>query len=387
MRFTDSIFSSLLQPLDRRRFKAIVARHAGDAYDKSFRSWDHMLALIFAQLSGAGSLRAVVAGFNAHSSHHYHLHTDKVSRSTLADANARRPAAVFSDVFAQLAGGLGRKMRAEGQAMVRILDSTPIPLGQWCDCATWNGRIHGLKLHLAYDPADDRPQVMAITPATVNDIEAGRRIAVEPGATYVFDKAYCRFDWWTNIAEAGAFFVTRPKTNSRWKTVAKRPLGETQGRGFTVLADTAVNLASKGNSKLPIPLRRIRIKPDGAKAFHVITNDMSRGAAAIAALYKGRWQIELLFRWLKQNLKLRSFLGRNENAIRLQILAAMIAFALLRLAARLHRITMPALRFAELATSCLFQRKPIARIDKPPPINPSKPKSKFNPNQIEFCYA
>jgi putative transposase len=128
-----------------------------------------------------------------------------------------------------------------------------------------------------------------------------------------------------------------------------------------------------GNSKLPIPLRRIRIKPDGAKALQVITNDMSRSAAEIAALYKGRWQIELLCRWLKQNLKLGRFLGRNENAIRLQILAAMIAFALLRR--------------AELAASCLFRRKPTAKIDKPPPINPSKPKSKINPNQIEFCYA
>ena len=114
---------------------------------------------------------------------------------------------------------------------------------------------------------------------------------------------------------------------------------------------------------------------------------LDRSAVEIAALYKGRWQIELLFRWIKQHLAIRKFIANNDNAIRLQVLAAMIAYLLLRIAARLHGLKMPALRFAELVGQFLFTRKPIAKIDKPPPVNPSKPKPRSSPDQLELCYA
>ena len=387
MRHLDSIFAGLLKPLDRRAFKATVGRHDGDAYDKSFESWDHLVTLIYAQLSGISSLRGLVAGWNANAHHHYHLGAGLIARSTLSDANARRPVGVFAETFEGLAAQLDRHSRGDGKAMLRLIDATPIPLGPLCTLAAWNGRIRGLKMHVVHDPHADCPRGFAITPANVNDIEVGRTTPIEPGATYVFDKAYCHYGWWAQIAAASACFVTRPKSNVRWRTLKLRPLDPTAGDGFQVLRDSEVALASKGDSKLPIRLRRITVKRDGAKTITLITNDMERPAVAIGALYKARWQIELLFRWIKQHLEIKTFIGRSGNAVRLQIVAAMIAFALLRIAARLHRIDLPPLRFAQLVGSCLFIRKPIARIDKPPPVNPSRPQIPSFPLQREFTYA
>ncbi|MCI0431465.1 MAG: IS4 family transposase [Rhodospirillales bacterium] len=387
MRHLDSIFAGLLKPLDRRAFKASARRHDADAYCKSFDSWGHLVALIYAQLGGIGSLRELIAGWNANAHHHYHLGGGAIARSTLADANARRPVAVFADAFERLSAQLDRRSRSDGEAMLRLIDATPIPLGRLCKFAAWNGRIRGLKMHLVYDPHADRPHGLDITPANVNDIEIGRATPLEKGATYVFDKAYCHYGWWASIAGAGAYFVTRPKHTARWRAIELRPLGETAGDGFRIIGDCAVALASKGDSKLPIRLRRIAVERDDAKAITLITNDMRRPAVEIAALYKARWQIELLFRWIKQHLEIKTFLGRNDNAIRLQIVAAMIAFALLRIAARLHRIHLPPLRLAQLAGSCLFVRKPLASIDKPPPLNPSRHPPISSPNQWEFSYA
>src|SRR5262249_44796436 len=151
-------------------------------------------------------------------------------------------------------------------------------------------------------------------------------------------KGYCHYGWWRAIHEAGSFFVTRPKVNMGLKVVEQRPIGQAEGDGFTILEDSEVRFASKGDSKLPMRLRRVRLKRhEGGGTIDLLTNDLERSAVEIGALYKGRWQIELLFRWIKQHLKIRKFLGNNDNAIRLQILAAMIAFALLRIAARTFR--------------------------------------------------
>jgi putative transposase len=212
-------------------------------------------------------------------------------------------------------------------------------------------------------------------------------MAIEAGATYVFDKGYCHYGWWAQIDAAGARFVTRPKDNGRLRVRRRRPVGAIIGDGFRIVDDAEVVLASKGDSKLPIPLRRIRVRRDRGGTITLITNDMKRKAVEIAALYKRRWQIELLFRWIKQHLDLRRFIGNTDNAIRLQILAAMIAYLLLRIAARINAVTMPALRLAELVGQCLFTRKPITKIDKPPPVNPSTPMPKSSPEQLAFCYA
>jgi putative transposase len=386
MRFAPSIFGQLLEAIDRRRFQAIVDRHAGDAYDKSFKSWDHLVALIYAQFGASTSLRGLEAHWNANSQHHYHLASGPLMRSTLSDANKRRPVAVFSETFSLVAGQLDRGTRHEGTEMLRLIDSTPIPLGKLCDWAKSNGRIRGMKVHVVYDPKDDYPRILDITDANVNDAQIGRTIVIEAGATYVFDKGYCHYGWWTAIAEAGSIFVTRPKSNMRLKLVCDRPIAEPQGDGFLVLEDSEVSFASKGDSKLPVRLRRLRVQREEGDIITLLTNDLKRSAVDIGRLYKGRWQIELLFRWIKQHLKIRKFLGNNDNAIRLQLFAAMIAYALLRIVARARRVTVPILRFTELVAQHLFERRKPETIDKPPPVNPSRRRDRSSPHQTAFIY-
>jgi putative transposase len=387
MQYLNSIFGDLLKPIDRRRFRGIVERHNGDAYDKSFKSWDHMVALVGAQLGCIASLRGLELALNANSHQHYHLGVGKVARSTLSDANARRPVGVFAETFAMLAEKADRHTRVEGAEMVRLIDSSPIPLGKMCKWAEWNGRIRGMKMHVVYHPERDVPRCVEITPATVNDVEIGRRTELEAGATYVFDKGYYHFGWWKKINAANAFFVTRSKVNTRLRTKRRRVVTEAAGDGFKIIDDAEVVLASKGDSRLAIPLRRIRVKRDKGGMITLITNDLNRTTIEIAALYKRRWQIELLFRWIKQHLNIRKFMGKNDNAIRLQIIAAMIAYLLLRIARRLNSLKMLDLRFAELVCQRLFMRKPIAEIDQPPPVNPNKPKPKFSLDQLGFSYA
>jgi putative transposase len=387
MRYCDSIFGHLLKPIDRRWFDALVDRHGGDAYDKSFGSWDHLVFLIFAQLSGIDGLRGLEGVWNANAHHHYHLGVGKVAKSTVSDANARRPVAIFNETFSKLSTLASRQLRREGSEMLRLIDSTPIPLGDLFDWTHWNGRIRGLKLHTVYDPLADTPTKIAITHANVNDIQIGEAFPIEAGATYVFDKAYCKYAWWTAISEAGAIFVTRKKTSSRFRAVHLRPLRKRKGDDFTVLEDAEVKFVSKGDSELLIAMRRITIRRGNGSKIILLTNDMKRSAVQIAALYKMRWQIELLFRWIKQHLKLKRFLGRNGNAIRLQIIAAMIAYLLLRLAVRGSNLKIPVIRLADLLVARIFMRAHIRKIDRPPEIHPSKATPRTCQGQMEFSLA
>ena len=261
MRFTPSIFGKLLEPIKRRQFDTLVARHAGDAYVKSFSSWNHLLALVYVQFSAAVSLRGLEAGWNANRQHHYHLGslTAQLVRSTLADANKRRPVAVFAETFGLLANQLDRQTRRDGTAMVKLINSTPIPLGKLCDWAKSNGRIRGLKMHVVFDPKADCPSILDITDANVNDAQIGRTVTIEPGATYAFDKGYCHYGWWTAIAEASArssspdprpICASRSSASvpSRWRKAMISP------------CSTTPRCASpaKGNSTLPMRLRRLR---------------------------------------------------------------------------------------------------------------------------------
>ena len=157
MRYLDSTFGNLLKPIDRRWFAAVVDRHDGDAYDKHFKSWDHLVTLIFAQLGHVDSLRGLETAFNANAHQHYHLGAGEIARSTLSDAGARRPTQIFAETFAMLSATADRQTRSEGAAMVELIDASPIPLGKLCKWSKWNGRIRGMKLHVVYDPQADRP--------------------------------------------------------------------------------------------------------------------------------------------------------------------------------------------------------------------------------------
>lgn len=386
MRFRDSTFGDLLKPINRRRFQAIVDRLAGDAYDKSFKSWDHLMVLIYAQLSASNGLRGLVTAFNAHADY-ARLNVGRLARSTLSDANARRPVGVFVQVFSALAAMADQQTQREGTAVIRLIDASPIPLGRLCQWAKWNGRIRGMKMHVVYDPLGDVPQCVEVTPANVNDVEIGRKTKIKAGTTYVFDKGYCRFDWWTKINNYKALFVTRAKVNMRLRVTKRRYVRKTIGDGFRIIEDAEVVLASRGDSRLPIPLRRIRVRREKGGVITLITNDLERTAVDIAELYKARWAIELLFRWIKQHLKIRKFIGTNSNAVRLQIIAAMIAYLLLRIAARTTCIKMLPLRFAELVCQFLFTQRSLAEIGQTPPSVPRNAIPRASSNTGAFCHG
>lgn len=385
MPFVNTVFSSLLKPINRRQFDASVACHKGDAYAKKLSSWDHMITLVFAQVSGADSLRAISTGFNAQSHQHYHLGARPVARSTLADANGRRSPAIFTDLLAQLIAQLGRKARKDADFAMRMIDSTPIPLGERFACSAHNGRIHGLKLHVLFDPETPSPLHTNITPANVNDVSFRDQIALEKGITYVFDKGYCDYAWWSQIHATGAFFVTRTKKNANWSNVVTRVIDESQNTkddGFVVLTDHDVTIASKGNQakKLTLAPRLITVKRTDGQVLTLITNDKSRSARDIALCYKARWAIELFFKWVKQNLNLSRFIGRSENAVRLQIIVAMIAFVLIVIARKTTQTPLSAQRFRQLIAAFLPTRRNLNQLQLPPPINPAKPYK--CPNQL-----
>jgi len=384
VRYQPTAFGGLLKVLPRRDVAAIVSRHQGDRYVKEFKSWDHLVTLLYGQFGGVSSLRELVELWNVQAVHHYHLGAGPICRSTVSDANRRRPSEIFGGIFAHLSGIAARSVRRQAEEAVRLIDATPIPLNSLHDWAQWNGRTRGLKTHVVYDPDADRPIRLAITPSTVNDVVMARELEIEPGATYVFDKAYVDYSWWQRLHDARCIFVTRPKTNVPFTQIKKRRLNKADRAG-SVISDATVRLASQQKALLPINLRRIEVRRDDGTILAILSNDLTRSAAEIAGLYRKRWQIELLFRWIKQHLKIRAFFGRSENAIRLQIFAALIAYLLLRYAAAKSRATLPALRFADLVRSRLFDRTPIAHIDRPARAAPRTPPP--CPRQLAFAYA
>jgi len=286
--------------------------------------------MVYAQLSDAGSLRQIEAGFNQHRNHHYHLGTRSVRRTTLSDANQKRNPQIFADTALALMQQAGSAVRKHRDEMLYLLDSTSIALrgrgSQWTKPTAT--RTPGLKLHLLYDSGSQLPCQHSITHANVNDVDEGRRLPIEPGATYVFDKGYCDYNWWSRMDGAGARFVTRLKSNAAVKVLASSPVSPPK-----ILSDEQVQFANRscrgGHRNLYTGvLRRIRVQRPGDDALVLVTNDLQAPAEEIASLYKDRWQIELFFKWIKQHLSVKRFVGESENAVRIQLLTALIAYLL-----------------------------------------------------------
>ena len=204
MRFEHSLFGKIMEPISRREFESISARHKGDHRVRRFRCWEWMTALIFAQLSGASSLRDLESSLNSLAQHHYHWGGLKgVRRSTFADANNTRPWEILADVCGKLFN-LCAGYAGEGKEILRLIDSSPIPLRQSCyDWAEESSRVKGLSLHTVYDPVSGLPTQFAISGAKTPDVKMGQTlIKPEQGATYVFDKGYCDYNWWWSLQQA-----------------------------------------------------------------------------------------------------------------------------------------------------------------------------------------
>jgi hypothetical protein len=239
------------------------------------------------------------------------------------------------------------------------------------DWARFSTGVCGAKAHIIYDPDADQPLYLMVTAANVNDITAAKAMPIEPGASYVFDLGYYDYGWWATLDQAGCRIVTRLKANTPFEIVEDRPVAA----GSSILSDRTgylpKRLAASRSNPMPGLVREIRVVIETGTMLRIFTNDLTASAQDIADLYKRRWAIELFFRWVKQTLKINHFLGTSENAVRIQIAVALIAFLLLRLAHDANRIVQSPLAFARLIQANLMHRRPIAELlQRPPPPKP-----------------
>ena len=325
------VFSQLTSNLDRSRFNDIVRKYQGDKYVKHFTCWNQLLALMFGQLSNRESLRDVVVALEAHQSKRYHLGMGRepIAKTTFATANQNRDYRIFEE-FAFFMMEEARSKRADDifklKGHVYAFDSTTIPLCLsvffW---AKFRKKKGGVKVHFLYDLEAQVPAYYHITTASVYDSMAMSGIPFESGSYYVFDRGYNAFAKLYHIHKVESFFVVRAKKNLQFKCLKwKRRLPK------NVLTDAEIIFTEDGSfEKYPESLRLVRFHDEEQdRDFVFLTNAMHLSSLKVANLYKNRWQIELFHKWLKQHLKIKKFWGTTENAVRIQISAAIIVYCL-----------------------------------------------------------
>jgi hypothetical protein len=382
MRHHNSVFHEVLKHVPWREFDRLVEVHHADHRVRRLTTKDQFVALLYGQLFGASSLREIVTGLESHSVRLYHLGARPVQRSTLADANALRPCAVFAALLAYMVKQAQRGLRRTLAETTYLIDSTGIRLSEGsAGWARFSTGVCGAKLHVIYDPDADRPIYAAISAANVNDITPAKAMPIVPGATYVFDLAYYDYAWWAKLDAAGCRIVTRLKRNTALAVRAELPVASDS----VILSDRIGHLPARQarNRKNPFhdPVREVCVKTDTGKVLRILCNDLDATAQEIADLYKRRWAIELFFRWVKQTLKIAHFVGTSENAVRIQIAVALIAFLLLRLAQATQKLVQSPLAFARLVRANLMHRRPIDGLLRPPPP------CQTNHNQLALALA
>ena len=325
------VFAQLASFLDRNHFNYLVRKYEGDRYVKNFTCWNQLMALMFGQLSNRESLRDVVVALEAHRSKCYHLGmgSKPIAKTTFATANQNRDYRIFED-FAFFLMEQARKKRATDifklKGNVYAFDSTTIPL---CLSVFWWAKFRkkkgGVKAHVLYDLEAQVPAFFHISTASVHDSKAMKEIPYESGSYYVFDRGYNAFKELYKIHLHESYFVVRAKKNLQYKcTRWRRRLPQ------NVLTDAEMILTDVNTlKKYPEKLRLVKFYDDEqGREFAFLTNAFHLTSLEVANLYKNRWQIELFFKWLKQHLKIKKFWGTTENAVRIQISAAIIAYCL-----------------------------------------------------------
>jgi hypothetical protein len=328
-----TVFAQLMSLGHRETFQRCIERYNGDAYIKNFSCRDQWLAMAFAQLTFRDSLRDIEVALNARPELLYQMgFRSRVCRSTLADANELRDWRIFHD-WAQTLIARARKLYANDSFAVDIrntayaLDSTVIDLClslfPW---ARFRSTKAAIKLHTLLDLRGSIPSFLALTEGSVHDVNILDELPVEPGSVYVIDRAYIDFERLARLAEALAYFVTRAKTTMDFYVVESRPVDKTTG----LRCDQTIRLRGFYSKKhYPMELRRVGFyDAEQKRLFAFITNFFGLTALQVAELYRARWQIELFFRWIKQHLRIRSFVGTSENAVQIQIWTALAAYLL-----------------------------------------------------------
>lgn len=374
------VFHSLLNQVPWAALDRLVDQYGAEPDPRGMKTKTHLIAMLYAQFSGARSLREIETNLRSHASKLYHLGACAVSRTTLASANASRPFEVFAGLLSVLMGQLQAGSRRKFRECLRLIDSTPLQLSSLSHWATFSTQVFGAKAHVIYDPVADQPLFLIVTPANVNDITVAKQMPIEPGAIYVFDLGYYDYGWWATLHQAGCVFVTRLKTNTPFMVMEDRPVAP----GSSILSDRTgylpKRLAASRSNPMSALVREVRVVLETGKVLRIITNDLTADAEEIAELYRRRWAIELFFRWVKQTLKITHFLGTSENAVRIQIAVALIAFVLLRLTHNACRIVASPLAFARLIRANLMQRRPVGQLlqNRSPPDR--------EPQQIAFAF-
>jgi IS4 transposase len=368
MRHQNTVFHAVLKFLPWSVVDRLVDRYQANKKVRRLTTQNQLMAMLYAQLAGAESLRTIEAGLSSHAARLYHAGGREVSRSTLSDANARRPCGVFVDLLAALMGRCERSVQRQLADAVYLIDATSFRLSSLsADWARFSAGVCGAKLHVVYNPDSARPSFAEVTPANINDITIAKAMPIKPGATYVFDLGYYDYGWWADLDAAGCRIITRLKVNTPLTICAENPVAD----GGSILSDRIGHLPARQarSRKNPFhdPVREVRVRTVTGKVLRIVTNDLDAAAEEIAELYQRRWQIELFFRWVKHTLKIRHFLGTSENAVRIQIAVALIVFLLLRMAHAAQTAVTSLLTFTRLVARNLMHRRPIDNLLKPPP--------------------
>jgi len=330
MAHCNTIFHQMLKLIPRHHFGKLETEHGTGRKARSFTRWSQLVHLLSMQLTARVSLRDGVSSLKARIKSLYHLGVKPVARSTFADANHQRPASFFEALFGLMyrrCQPLAPKHRFKFKNKLFSLDATVVSLCltlfPWAAFRRTKG---GIKLHTLLDHDGYLPAFVAVSPAREPDIKKARSLSLPKGSIVVEDLGYTDYAWYAQLTAQKIFFVTRQKRNARYEVLERRKVNTHQG----LLSDHTIRLTGAKAQECPMPLRRIAYCDAATGRRYVfLTNHFQLAAKTIADIYKERWQIEIFFRFIKQNLKIKAFIGNSENAVLTQIYAALIVYLLL----------------------------------------------------------
>ena len=366
------VFSQLTALLPKTTFQRCVDRYGGNHKVKDFSCFDQFLVMVFAQLTYRESLRDIELNLRAHVSRLYHmgLRCNTVSRNTLSNANATRPWQIYAD-FAQHLIGIARPLYAgeslavDLDATVYAFDATTIDLClsvyPW---APFRQHKAAVKLHTLLDLRGAIPTFIYISDGKMHEVNTLDHLAIEPGAYYLLDRGYLDFARLYVIHQSGAFFVTRAKSNTKFKRRYSKPVDR---QATHVICDQISVLTVHYSSKdYPDALRRVVVKDEDGKRITFLTNNFSLEPTMIADLYRQRWQVELFFKWIKQHLRIKTFFGTSENAVKTQIWIAVCTYVLIAVAKKRLKLHNSLHEILQILSLNMFETTPINQLLKKP---------------------
>jgi transposase len=356
------VFSQLTGYLPQRVFDGFVKKHDGNRYVKHFTCWNQLLCMLFGQLTNQESLRDLIVALDAHSGKSYHLGLGKsVTRSNFAKANEVRNSKIFED-FAYHLIAIARELHSSDDFKIKgniyAFDSSTIDL---CLNVFWWAKFRkakgGIKLHTLYDVNTQIPAFLHITPANVHDVKAMDELVYEAGAHYIFDRAYLDYTRLYKIERCSAYFVVRAKSNTKFRRMYSNKVDKLTG----IRCDQIGKLSGFYTSQeYPEKLRRVKYyDKESNRTFVFLTNNMKVTAEEVALLYKKRWQVELFFKWVKQHLKIKSFWGTSENAVKIQIYCAISAYCLVSIVADKLKLKRSTYEILQVLGISLLDKAPI----------------------------